>query len=188
MPTPEDTFQVIKTQLEAVGIKITPVAAKWTPDYLDMAQGEKGTDKRDIHLLGWTGDYDDPDNFLGVFFAAKSNEWGFDNPELFAALKAARELPTVEEQKPRTRRSTRRSSTSAGRADRAPGADAGVRRRGGGLRAQPGAGRGLEHGHGRVTAGRTRGPAGRTSHDPRRTHAAGSSSVGCCCWCRCCSG
>ncbi len=100
MPTPEDTFQVIKTQLEAVGIKITPVAAKWTPDYLDMAQGENGTDKRDIHLLGWNGDYDDPDNFLGVFFAAKSNEWGFDNPELFAALKAARELPTVEEQKP----------------------------------------------------------------------------------------
>lgn len=100
MPTPEDTFQVIKTQLEKVGIKVTPVAAKWSPDYLDMVQGPNGTSKRDIHLLGWNGDYDDTDNFLGVFFAAKSNEWGFDNPELFQALKEARELPTVEEQKP----------------------------------------------------------------------------------------
>src|SRR5918998_1552501 len=100
MPTPEDTFQVLKSQLEAVGIKITPVSAKWTPDYLDMAQTEEGAKKRDIHLLGWTGDYNDPDNFLGVFFGVKTAEWGFDNKKLFDDLKAARELPTVEEQKP----------------------------------------------------------------------------------------
>ncbi|GAA2099821.1 ABC transporter substrate-binding protein [Microlunatus panaciterrae] len=100
MPTPEDTFVAIKSQLEAVGIKITPVAAKWSPDYLDLAQSPEGTTKRDIHLLGWTGDYNDPDNFIGVFFGAKSNEWGFDNPKLFADLKKARELPTREEQTP----------------------------------------------------------------------------------------
>ena len=100
MPTPEDTFQVIKSQLEAAGVKVTPVAAKWSPDYLDMAQTEEGAKKRDIHLLGWTGDYNDPDNFLGVFFGGKSAEWGFDNPELFAALKSARELPTTEQQTP----------------------------------------------------------------------------------------
>jgi peptide/nickel transport system substrate-binding protein len=100
MPTPEDTFQVLKRQLEAVGITITPVSAPWSPDYLDMAQSAEGAKKRDIHLLGWTGDYNDPDNFLGVFFGVKSNEWGFDNPQLFGNLKAARELPTVEEQKP----------------------------------------------------------------------------------------
>ena len=100
MPTPEDTFQVLKSQLEAVGITITPVSAKWNPTYLDMAQGAEGTKKRDIHLLGWTGDYNDPDNFLGVFFGVKSNEWGFDNKKLFDDLKKARELPSVEEQKP----------------------------------------------------------------------------------------
>ena len=83
MPTPEDTFAVIKSQLEKAGIKVTPVAAKWSPDYLDMIQGDAGTDKHDIHLLGWTGDYNDPDNFVGVFFGGKSAEWGFDNPELF---------------------------------------------------------------------------------------------------------
>jgi peptide/nickel transport system substrate-binding protein len=100
MPAPEDTFAVIKSQLEKAGIKVTPVAAKWSPDYLDMIQGEKGADKHDIHLLGWTGDYDDPDNFLGVFFGRKSSEWGFDNKKLFADLAAARELPTREEQVP----------------------------------------------------------------------------------------
>ncbi|WP_344810872.1 ABC transporter substrate-binding protein [Microlunatus aurantiacus] len=100
MPSPEDTFAVIKSQLEKAGIKVTPVAAKWSPDYLDMIQGDAGTDKHDIHLLGWTGDYNDPDNFVGVFFGAKSAEWGFDNPTLFSDLGAARELPTRDEQVP----------------------------------------------------------------------------------------
>ena len=100
MPTPEDTFQVLKSQLEAAGITITPVTAKWSPDYLDMSRSEAGAKKRDIHLLGWTGDYNDPDNFLGVFFGKKTFEWNFENKELFAALKSARELPTIEEQQP----------------------------------------------------------------------------------------
>jgi len=100
MPAPEDTFAVIKSQLEKAGIKITPVAAKWSPDYLDMIQGDKGVDKHDIHLLGWTGDYNDPDNFIGVFFGQKSSEWGFDNAKLFDDLAKARELPTRDEQIP----------------------------------------------------------------------------------------
>lgn len=100
MPSPEDTFAVIKSQLEKAGIKITPVAAKWSPDYLDMIQGDAGSSKHDIHLLGWTGDYNDPDNFVGVFFGTKSSEWGFDNPALFKALADARELPTREQQVP----------------------------------------------------------------------------------------
>lgn len=100
MPSPEDTFAVIKSQLEKAGIKVTPVAAKWSPDYLDMIQSKGGADKHDIHLLGWTGDYNDPDNFIGVFFGTKSYEWGFDNPDLFKALAAARQLPTREKQIP----------------------------------------------------------------------------------------
>lgn len=98
MPTPENTFVAVQSQLEAVGITVEPVAAKWSPDYLDMVQGDGGVDKRDAHFLGWTGDYDDPDNFVGTFFGKKGNEFGFENKELFADLKAARELPTLEEQ------------------------------------------------------------------------------------------
>ncbi len=97
MPAPEDTFNVIRTQLEAVGLKIKPTADQWDPDYLEKIQG---TPDHGIHLLGWTGDYNDTDNFLGVFFGAKSSEWGFDNPEIFDALTEARGIATPEEQKP----------------------------------------------------------------------------------------
>ena len=97
MPQPEDTFNVIRAQLEAVGLKIRPTADQWSPDYLEKIQGTK---KHGLHLLGWTGDYNDTDNFLGVFFGSPSNEWGFDNPEIFSALREARGLPTPEEQEP----------------------------------------------------------------------------------------
>ncbi len=98
MPTPEDTFVAVKAQLEAAGITVEPVTAKWSPDYLDLVQSAEGVDKRDIHFLGWTGDYNDPDNFIGVFFGKKGNEWGFDYPELFAELENARGLATKEAQ------------------------------------------------------------------------------------------
>jgi peptide/nickel transport system substrate-binding protein len=97
MPAPGDTFNVIRSELEKVGLKIKPTADKWDPDYLNKIQG---TSNHGIHLLGWTGDYNDPDNFIGVFFGAKSKEWGFDNPKLFSDLKKARGLPTPEQQKP----------------------------------------------------------------------------------------
>ncbi|MEJ7831797.1 MAG: ABC transporter substrate-binding protein [Nocardioides sp.] len=97
MPSPEDTFNIIRTQLEAVGLKVKPTADQWDPDYLEKIQG---TPDHGIHLLGWTGDYNDTDNFVGVFFGTEQNEWGFNNPELFGALDAARQIPTVEEQIP----------------------------------------------------------------------------------------
>src|SRR3546814_9836343 len=97
MPQPEDTFNVIRSKLQAVGLKIKPVADQWEPNYLDKIQGSS---KDGIHLLGWTGDYNDTDNFLGVFFGSEKPEWGFDNKELFDALREARGLPTVEEQTP----------------------------------------------------------------------------------------
>ncbi len=96
MPSPEDIYASLKAQFEAVGIKVTPVANKWSPDYLDKIQGGSG---HGIHLLGWTGDYNDPDNFVGVFFGGKANEWGFDNQALFTALKEARQMGDATAQK-----------------------------------------------------------------------------------------
>lgn len=97
MPAPADTFNILRSQLQEVGIKIKPVADVWTPDYIGKIQG---TSKHGIHLLGWTGDYNDTDNFVGVFFGQKTDEWGFNNPELFKKLTTARGLATAEEAAP----------------------------------------------------------------------------------------
>ncbi|HWI31417.1 MAG TPA: ABC transporter substrate-binding protein [Microbacterium sp.] len=95
MPDPEQIFTVLSTQLAEVGVITNPITDAWSPDYLDKITG---TPNHGIHLLGWTGDYNDTDNFLGVFFGAPSSEWGFDNPELFAALDEARGISNLEEQ------------------------------------------------------------------------------------------
>ncbi|HZN17946.1 MAG TPA: ABC transporter substrate-binding protein [Micromonosporaceae bacterium] len=86
MPDPKGIFELMKTNLEAAGITITPVALKWTPDYLNKMTTGKD---HDIHLLGWTGDYGDAYNFIGTFFDRQKDEWGFNNPELFAKFSQA---------------------------------------------------------------------------------------------------
>ncbi|GGG51985.1 ABC transporter substrate-binding protein [Kocuria dechangensis] len=97
MPNPEQTFTTISAQLEEVGITVNPQPNKWSPDYLDRVNGSSD---HGIHLLGWTGDYNDTDNFVGVFFGKEKPEFGFEDPELFQALADARELTSVEEQTP----------------------------------------------------------------------------------------
>ena len=94
MPDPEQIFTVLSTQLAEVGVQTTPVSNEWV-DYLDLTTG---TPNHGIHLLGWTGDYNDTDNFVGVFFGQESSEWGFNNPELFAALDEARGIADLDEQ------------------------------------------------------------------------------------------
>ena len=42
-----------------------------------------------LHLIGWTGDYAHPDNFIGVFFQDYSPQFGFRNPALFRLLDRA---------------------------------------------------------------------------------------------------
>ncbi|HZH22022.1 MAG TPA: ABC transporter substrate-binding protein, partial [Geodermatophilus sp.] len=56
----------------------------------------------DIHLLGWTGDYNDAYNFIGTFFAEDqdnqaSAEFGaFSAPEIFQALARADQEPDAD--------------------------------------------------------------------------------------------
>jgi peptide/nickel transport system substrate-binding protein len=96
MPDPEQIFTVLSTQLAEVGVETTPVSEEWV-EYLDRTTG---TPDHGIHLLGWTGDYNDTDNFVGVFFGQQASEWGFDNPELFQKLAEARGVASLEEQTP----------------------------------------------------------------------------------------
>lgn len=91
MPDPTAVFQAFKADLEAIGIKVVPKTAPWTPDYLKAVQ-EDG--KAGIYLLGWTGDWADPSNFLGSFFGrANSPDWGYSDPAVQNGLKAALEEP-----------------------------------------------------------------------------------------------
>jgi peptide/nickel transport system substrate-binding protein len=82
MPDPAANFQAFKADLEKAGFKITPKSAPWSPDYLNAVQGGQAP----VYLFGWTGDFGDADNFLGTFFQAFSEQWGFRNQEIFTTL------------------------------------------------------------------------------------------------------
>ena len=47
-----------------------------------------------MYLLGWTGDYGDPDNFVGTFFRTPQAVWGFNNQAIFDELTKARDTAT----------------------------------------------------------------------------------------------
>jgi len=71
-----------KADLEASGFKVVTKQAPWSPDYLDQVDAGNAQ----MYLLGWTGDFGDPDNFVGTFFQAKSPQFGFTNKEIFDLL------------------------------------------------------------------------------------------------------
>jgi peptide/nickel transport system substrate-binding protein len=43
----------------------------------------------DLNLIGWTGDFGDPDNFLGTFFKTYSPQFGWKNNQVQRTLEAA---------------------------------------------------------------------------------------------------
>jgi len=83
MPDPKRNFEAFAASLNKSGFKVTPHSAPWSPDYLGRV--DEGTAGH-LNLIGWTGDFADPDNFIGVFFQTFSPQFGFRNPELFALL------------------------------------------------------------------------------------------------------
>jgi peptide/nickel transport system substrate-binding protein len=85
MPDPKRNFEAFRASLEQSGFKVTPKTAPWSPDYL----GNVDEGNAQVYLLGWTGDYGDPDNFVGTFFQNPQKAWGFDNKEIFTALNDA---------------------------------------------------------------------------------------------------
>ncbi|AWK10876.1 ABC transporter substrate-binding protein [Streptomyces spongiicola] len=84
MPAPQDLFELMKADLERAGIKLTPKPMKWAPDYLDATEAGSCS----LHMLGWTGDFNDGYNFIGTWFAGYDKQWGFKDPKVFAAVKA----------------------------------------------------------------------------------------------------
>ncbi|MFI6427632.1 ABC transporter substrate-binding protein [Promicromonospora sp. NPDC050880] len=95
MPDPAAIYEAVSADLEEVGITVTATPEPWSPTYIDTIQGGEN---HGLHLLGWTGDYNDTYNFIGTFFGAKSLEWGFDDQDVFDAIKDARNAPLEEQE------------------------------------------------------------------------------------------
>ena len=90
MPDPKGIFEAITANLEAVGFKINANNASWRGSYLD----DEYAGKYEMWLLGWTGDWAGPDNFLKTAFfgyvkGAPSTEFAYKNDALEAAMNAA---------------------------------------------------------------------------------------------------
>jgi peptide/nickel transport system substrate-binding protein len=85
MPDPQGIYELLRANLEEVGITVEPNPMVWNPDYLDTVE----SGGCDLRLLGWTGDFNDAHNFLDTWFDGYSEEWGFRNEELFDLVRAA---------------------------------------------------------------------------------------------------
>ncbi|HQF02961.1 MAG TPA: ABC transporter substrate-binding protein [Phycicoccus sp.] len=85
MPNPQKLYDAMKTDLEAAGIKVETTTKPWNGGYLD----DVSAFKYDAFLLGWTGDYDSADNFIGTFFGnLKTNRFGTSDQAFGADLAA----------------------------------------------------------------------------------------------------
>src|SRR6266480_1065817 len=86
MPDPKRNFEAFSASLQRAGFQVTPHSAPWRPDYVKhVNDGTAG----DLNMIGWTGDFGDPDNFLGTFFQNYSPQFGFRNQAIFNILNRA---------------------------------------------------------------------------------------------------
>lgn len=92
MPAPRDIFDVIASDLEAVGVTVEPVTYEWTEYVPRTNSGECP-----LYMLGWTGDYNDAYNFIGTWFSGYNGEFGFRDEGLFDAMEEASTNPNDEE-------------------------------------------------------------------------------------------
>jgi peptide/nickel transport system substrate-binding protein len=77
MPDPKRNFEAFSASLTKAGFKVVPHSAPWSPDYL----GKSDEGQLPVYLLGWTGDFGDPDDFIGVFFQSAQKQWGTDKSQ-----------------------------------------------------------------------------------------------------------
>ncbi|TKV30054.1 ABC transporter substrate-binding protein [Arthrobacter sp. NamB2] len=94
LPSPEKAYAELSRQLTEAGFTIKPVPVEWSDGYAATVQR---SGDRAFHLLGWSGSYDDPDNFVGALFGSYSDEFGYDDPQLISKINRARGLPDGED-------------------------------------------------------------------------------------------
>ncbi len=90
LPDPSGAFAILASGLEKAGFKVIAKTAPWDRGYLvRVDEGRAGQ----LNLVGWTGDFGDPNDFLGTFFSRRTRQFGFDDPQLFTLLARAAEDP-----------------------------------------------------------------------------------------------
>ena len=90
MPDPKRNFEAFSASLEDSGFNVVAHSAPWRPTYVPKVnEGSAG----DLNLIGWTGDYGDPDNFLGTFFRNFNPQFGFTNTAITGILNRALNEP-----------------------------------------------------------------------------------------------
>jgi peptide/nickel transport system substrate-binding protein len=90
MPDPKRNFEAFSASLEDSGFNVVAHSAPWRPTYVPKVnEGSAG----DLNMIGWTGDYGDPDNFLGTFFRNFNPQFGFNNTQITGILNKALNEP-----------------------------------------------------------------------------------------------
>ncbi|WP_308219817.1 ABC transporter substrate-binding protein [Arthrobacter jinronghuae] len=95
LPAPERVYARLSSQLTAAGFNIRPVPVDWSEGYLDKVQGKED---RAFHLLGLAGTYEAGDNFVGTLFGRYTDEFSYNDPEVFSGIDKARGLVEGQEQ------------------------------------------------------------------------------------------
>jgi peptide/nickel transport system substrate-binding protein len=73
MPDPKQIHDAIANDLKAAGINVVSTGRPWNGGYKTDIQV---AGKPDAHILGWTGDYNDPGNFVATFFGRPKPDFG----------------------------------------------------------------------------------------------------------------
>ena len=94
-PNPKPIAEAFAAELSDIGITVNLKTKDWGA-YLEDRNTQPGFQ---AFMLGWTGDYGDPDNFLYAHFGPGSTQdlGGYDNPKLFDLLGKARSSQELKE-------------------------------------------------------------------------------------------
>lgn len=92
-PAPQPIAEAMASYLADVGIDAALMTEDWATYLSDYNTG-----KFPMYMLGWNGDYADPDNFLNTFFGGSAiDELGWDDAAVREALNDARQIADVDQ-------------------------------------------------------------------------------------------
>ena len=69
-PSPKPIAEAMAADLSGIGIKVNLKTEDWAK-YLDDRNKEPGFD---MYMIGWTGDYGDPDNFYAAYYGPSASD------------------------------------------------------------------------------------------------------------------